>query len=58
VFDKTKGAVTVNKRAGFGTSMPDRFDYLQQKKKAMLPCPTKYFLDNDYDEMIMHRINM
>jgi len=54
--DWTKGAVTTNKKAGFGVSMPDHFDYLQMKKKKEYPCPTQYFLENDDNDYLLSQL--
>ena len=36
---QVKGALTRNKNAGFGASVPDRFFDLGMKKKAQIPGP-------------------
>lgn len=40
---RIKGAISQNKNAGFGVSIPDRFFDLSMKKKKEIPGPTKYF---------------
>jgi hypothetical protein len=40
---RVKGAVTTNKNAGFGSSIPERFHDLGSKKKLAIPGPGRYF---------------